>query len=88
MSFTRIFGSGVHIEAEKSLFDKRLKTTINRHNRYFGPRGEILIYIGLVWIATKFLRNNLLRDQTVESIMNDRDVYLRVNLPLSDRLIN
>jgi hypothetical protein len=87
MSFTRLFGVGFHIEGEKTLFDKRLKTGINRHNRYFGPRGEILFYIGLVWIMTKFLRNNLTREQTVETIMNDRNIYLRVNLPYSDRLI-
>ena len=88
VSFTRLFGAGFHIEGEKTLFDKRLKTAINRHNRYFGPRGEILFYAGLVYVMMTFLRNNLNREKSVESVMNDRNVYLRVNLPFSDRLIN
>jgi hypothetical protein len=87
ISFTRLFGAGFHIEGEKTLFDKRLKTGIFRHNRYFGPRGELLFYAGLVYLTTYFMKNNLKREQNVESLMNDRNVYLRVNLPLSDRLI-
>jgi hypothetical protein len=87
MAFTRIFGAGYHIEGEETMFDKRLKLSMNRHMRYFGPRGEMLIYLGAVLLVSRCLKNNFKREENIESVMNDRNVYLRVDLPLSERKV-
>jgi hypothetical protein len=87
IAFSRIFGAGVHIEGEDVIFDKRLKLSMNRHMRYFGPRGEILIYLGLVLFMSRVLKNNFKREESIESTLNDRNVYLRVELPLEERKV-
>ena len=88
MAFTRVFGPGSHIEGEKYIFEKRFRIPMNKHFRYLGPKSEILIYIGVVWMLTHLAKNNMLRENKLESVMNDRDVYLRVDLPLNQRKIN
>jgi hypothetical protein len=87
IAFTRLFGAGAHIEGEETIFDRRLKLSMNRHLRYFGPRGEILIYLGLVFVLSKIIKRNFLREESIESILNDRNVYLRLDLPLEQRKV-
>ena len=87
VSFTRIFAPGIHIEAEDYIMDKRLKGGIFRHFRYFGPRGEILFYFGLVLGLRQLFLNNINREENIDSVLNDRNVYLRAELPFEDRKI-
>ena len=87
VSFTRIFAPGIHIEAEEYIMDKRLKGGIFRHFRYFGPRGEILFYFGLVLGLRQLFLNNINREENIDSVLNDRNVYLRAELPFEDRKI-
>lgn len=85
--FTRLFAPGMHIEAQEYLFDKRLKAGFFRHFRYLGPRGEFvwiaLFVLGLNYIAKK----NINREESVESVLNDRNVYFKVYLPKDQRKI-
>jgi hypothetical protein len=87
IAFSRIFGAGVHIEGEDTIFERRLKVPMNRHLRYFGPRGEMLIYLGVVLLMSRCLKNNFYREESIESILNDRNVYLRLDLSLDDRTV-
>jgi hypothetical protein len=87
IAFTRLFGAGVHIENEDVLFDKRLKIPMNRHLRYFGPRGEILIYLGAVFLLSRMIKNNFRREEGIESLLNDKNVYLRLDLPFNERKV-
>lgn len=87
VGFSRLFAPGIHIEAEDYIFDKRLKGTFFKHWRYFGPRGELLFYFFFVLGMTTLFRNNLSRDENIENILNDREVYTKVDLPLNDRII-
>ena len=87
VSFTRMFAPGIHIEAEDYILDKRLKGGIFRHFRYFGPRGEILFYAFFVIVGTRILMNNIRREETIDSLLNDRNVYNRLALPFEERKI-
>ena len=87
VSFTRLFAPGIHIEAEDYIMDKRLKGGILRHFRYLGPRGEILFYFVAVLAMRKLILNNLNREENIDSILNDRNVFLRLELPVEDRKI-
>ncbi len=87
VSFTRIFAPGIHIEAEDYIMDKRLKGSTFRHFRYFGPRGEILFYSLLVIAGLRLFTNNLSRENNIDSLLNDRNVYNRIELPFEIRKI-
>jgi hypothetical protein len=87
VGFSRMMAPGIHIEAEDYIWDKRLKGGFFRHFRYFGPRGEILFYFFLVLATARFFRNNLSRAEEIESVMNDRNVYLKLNLDYEHRKI-
>ena len=87
ISFTRVFAPGFHIEAEEYIMDKRLKGGMFRHFRYFGPRGEILFYFFLVLAASRLVRNNLQRENNIEEVLNDTNVFLRIDLSAEDRKI-
>jgi hypothetical protein len=88
IGFTRIWAPGTHIEAEEYIFDKRLKGSFFRHFKYFGPRGEFAIYFITVVLLCKLVKNNLTRENNIESLLNDRNVYFKVDLPLEHRKIN
>jgi hypothetical protein len=87
VSFTRLFAPGIHLEAEDYIMDKRLKGGFLRHFRYFGPRGEILFYFFAVLAASKIFVNNLNREDNIDSILNDRNVFFRLELPYEERKI-
>jgi hypothetical protein len=88
VSFTRIFAPGIHLEAEEYILDKRLKGGIFRNFRYFGPRGEFLFYFFVALCASKVALNNINRELTMNSVLNDRYVYNSVDLPFDSRKIN
>ena len=88
VSFTRIFAPGIHIEAEDYIMDKRLKGGMFRHFRYFGPRGEIIFYGLFTMTCVCIAKTNINREEALESVLNDRNVYLRLDLPYNYRKIN
>jgi hypothetical protein len=88
VSFTRIFAPGIHLEAEEYILDKRLKGGIFRNFRYFGPRGEFLFYFFFALCTSKIVLNNINRELTMNSILNDRNVYNSLELPFETRKIN
>jgi hypothetical protein len=81
IAFTRLIGPGFHMEAEKSLFDKRFKLPMFRHFRYFGPRGELFIYFLVFCGVNRQIKNNIQRENNIDSLLNDRNTYFKVNLP-------
>lgn len=87
VSFTRLFAPGIHIEAEDYIMDKRLKGGVFKHFRYFGPRGEILFYALFALVCARIAKNNICREKSIDSVLNDRNVYLKVELPFEDRKI-
>ncbi len=87
VSFLRMWAPGIHIEGEDYIFDRRMKGGMLRNFRYFGPRGEILFYFLFVLAMSRLFKNNLTRENTIESVLNDRNVYFKVDLPLEDRKI-
>ena len=88
ISFTSLFAPGMHIESEKEIWDRRLKGRIFRHFRYFGGRGEIIIYTIFILSLARLARNNLNRQGNIESLLNDRNVYNKIELPFNQRVIN
>jgi hypothetical protein len=88
VGFTRLWAPGSHIEAEGYLFDKRMKTGFYRHFRYLGPRGEITVYIIIALCLNRLVKNNLLRESNIETLLNDRNAYFKIDLPLEERTIN
>jgi len=88
VSFTRLFAPGIHIEAEDYIMDKRLKGGILRHFRYLGPRGEILFYGLFAFSLMRLCRVNIDREHQIENLLNDRNVYLKINMSYSDRKID
>jgi hypothetical protein len=87
LSFTRLFGPGFHIEGEGTIFDRRLKGTYMKHFRYFGARGELLIYALTILLMSRFIKRNFERQENIESLFNDRNVYFKVDLPSQYRKI-
>ncbi len=87
VSFTRLLSPGIHIEAEDYIMDKRLKVGMFRHFGYFGPRGEILLYFFTACFATRIMLLNLRRETNIESLLNDRNVFLKLELPVEERKI-
>ncbi len=88
VSFTRMFAPGIHFEAEDYIMDKRLKGGMFRHFRYFGPRGEIIWY-GLATMALICVcKMNIKREENIEGVLNDNNVYLKLELPMESRKIN
>ncbi len=85
VAFTRVFAPGNHLEAESYIMDRRLKTGIFRHFRYLGPRGEFIVYFAVVLLARRVYLNNIYREHNIESVLNDRDVFLKVDLPVELR---
>lgn len=80
--------SKTHFENEDIFWDRRMKAGYLRHNRYFGARGE-LFFLGLFLCgAYCFTRNNLSREKNIDSLLNDRNVFYSVSLPLEMRKIN
>jgi hypothetical protein len=88
LSFTRLFGPGFHIEGQDTVWDRRLKGTYFRHFRYFGPRGEFLIYAGVICLVSGFLKRNFKRQDNIEALFNDRNVFFKLELPYEKRKIN
>ena len=88
VSFLRMWAPGIHIEGEEYIFDKRLKGGFLRNFRYLGPRGEILFYFFFVLGVCTLFKNNLTRERAIESLLNDRNVYFKVDLPIEHRKIN
>lgn len=82
IGISRLFGAGFHMEGEHSLFDRRYKLPMFRHFRYLGPRGEIFVYFLLLVGITKLIKNNLKREENIESLLNDKNTYFKVELPL------
>ena len=76
-----------HIENQDILWDKRLKGGFFRHTRYFGPRGELIFYSLALITAYRLIRNNLNRENNIDSLLNDRNVYYPVSLPYEMRKI-
>lgn len=87
LSFTRVFGPGFHIEGQSVIFDRRLKGTYMKHLRYFGARGELLIYTLAIGFMSHFIRKNFERQENIESLFSDRNVYFKVELPYKYRKI-
>ena len=87
LSFTRAFGPGFHIEGESSIFDRRLKGTYMKHFRYFGARGELIVYTLAIALMSRFIKRNFERQENIESMFNDRNVYFKVDLPFKYRQI-
>lgn len=87
ISFLRLWAPGIHIEGEEYIFDRRLKGGMLRNFRYFGPRGEILFYLFIVLAMSRLFTVNLKRENNIESLLNDRNVYFKVDLPFEDRKI-
>jgi hypothetical protein len=84
----RVIGPGFHMEAEHYLFDRRFKLPMFRHFRYFGPRGELFIYFLLLVGIRKAVTNNLQREENIESLLNDRNTFFKVELPVSFRRLD
>ncbi len=82
IALTRLIGPGFHMEAEKSLFDRRFKLQMFRHFRYFGPRGELFIYF-LIFLGFKeLINNNIEREKNIDSLLNDKNTFFKVYLPI------
>jgi hypothetical protein len=90
VSFSTLFRpeNRFHIENEKIFWDKRFKGGFFRHNRYFGPRGEILFYFAVLFGTTNLIRNNLKREKNIDSLLNDRNVFYTACLPIEMRTIS
>lgn len=88
VGLSRALGPGFHMEAEHYLFDRRFKLPMFRHFRYFGPRGELLIYFLLVLGLKKLITNNLQREENIESQLNDRNTFLKLDLPAKYRRLD
>lgn len=58
-----------------------------KHFRYFGPRGELLWYTGLIVGSYWLIRNNINRENVIDSSLNDRNVFYRAELPAEMRKI-
>lgn len=84
----RLFGPGSHMEAEHSLFDRRLKMQMFRHFRYLGPKGELFFYFLVIVGFRKLINNNLQREENIESVLNDRNTFLKVDLPREYRKLD
>ena len=84
----RVFGPGFHMEAEHYLFDRRFKLPMFRHFRYFGPRGELFVYFLVLLGLRKVINNNLQREENIESLLNDRNTFFKVELPLKYRKLD
>jgi hypothetical protein len=84
----RVFGPGFHMEAEHYLFDRRLKLPMFRHFRHFGPRGELFVYFLVILGLKKMINNNLQREENIESLLNDRNTFFKVELPVKYRKLD
>lgn len=85
IGINRLFGTGSHMEAEHTLLNRRLSTGMFRHFRYFGPRAELFVYF-LVLVSLKRLINyNLQREKNIESLLNDRNTFFKIELPVKYR---
>jgi len=88
LSFTGIFvNEGFHMENEKSLNERRIRTRIFRHFNYFGPRGEIFFYTILLLGVSRLIKNNLQREK-IEENLNDNNTFLLLPLALENRTIH
>lgn len=77
---------GFHMENEKFLNDRRIKQSIARHFRYFGPRGELFWFALLLFAGNRLIKNNLQRER-LEDNFNDTNTYLQLRLPYEKRVI-
>ena len=88
IALTRLIGPGFHMESEKNLFDRRFKLPIFRHFRYFGPRGELFIYFIMFCGINRAIKNNLKREENIDSLLNDKNTYFKVYLPANLKKLN
>ena len=88
IALTRLIGPGFHMESEKNLFDRRFKLPMFRHFRYFGPRGELFIYFLMFMGINRAIKNNIKREENIDSLLNDRNTYFRVYLPNNLKSLN
>jgi len=88
VSLHRALGPGFHMEGEHSLFDRRFKLPMFRHFRYFGPRGELFIYFLLILGLRKIINNNIQREENIESLLNDRNTFFKLELPFDLRKLD
>lgn len=84
----RVIGPGFHMESEHYLFDRRFKLPMFRHFRYFGPRGELFVYFLVLLGLRKVVTNNLQREENIESLLNDRNTFFKVELPANLRRLD
>lgn len=85
IGFTRIFYPDFHIEGDNKIFDRRLKNSVFKSFRYFGPRGEILWGIGLALLYKSFTLNNIKRE-SIEKHFLDKNVFYIVPNTSNNRI--